>query len=92
MRRLIYGLLLVMVLSQFPQVSESFKEEEEGVNAACKKVETTYKTAVGVYNKAQSDYQKVQSSVHQLKADIDRGVKYAQDVKTNASKSYDEAK
>lgn len=72
MRRLFTWLFLVVMLSQFPQVSDQFQEEQEGVQAAYQKAERTVKAAETAYSKTKSDVAKVQESLTKMKNDIDK--------------------
>jgi peptidoglycan hydrolase CwlO-like protein len=72
MRRLFTWVFLVVMLSQFPQISDQFREEQEGVQAACRKAEKTIKAAETAYDKTQKDVAKVQESLTKMKKDVDK--------------------
>ncbi|MDI6716704.1 MAG: hypothetical protein QME63_07155 [Actinomycetota bacterium] len=91
MRRLLFGLVILIILGQIPQVSAQFKEEREGVNAAVKKVNAAYNTAINAYNKVQQDAKEIQTKLIKFKADVDAGLAYKDRVLDQASEYYGKA-
>ena len=86
MRKLFYGLILVVMLSQFPQVSAQFQEEKQGIDAAYGKVTKAIDFATTAYTTTRKDVGVIQGRLDRTKQDIDKGVTYAQKAGTEASK------
>lgn len=74
MRRLVSGLLLVLVLGQIPQVSASFQEEEQGIEAVYGKVVKAYEETVAVYNETRQEAEVIQGRLAKTKEDLDRNM------------------
>ncbi len=86
MRKLFYGLILIVMLSQFPQVSAQFQEEKQGMDAAYGKITKAVDFATTAYATTRKDVEVIQGRVDKTKQDIDKGVTYAQKASAEASK------
>jgi ribosomal protein S20 len=78
-----------MMLSQFPQVSKEFKEEQEGMQAAYLKAQKTVAAAETAYDTTKDNVVKVQKSLDRVKGDIDKGVAYTNKASSEVSKYYE---
>jgi len=88
MRRLLFGLILLVILSQIPQVSEHFKEEKQGFDAACEKATKAYGTASNIYNKTKEEAVIVQGSLNRTKEELNQEDDYTKQTGPEASKFY----
>lgn len=86
MRKLFYGLILIAILSQLPQVSAQFKEEKQGIDAAYGKVTKAYNFATTAYANTRKDVEVIQGGLDKTKQDIDKGTAYVRKASTEASK------
>jgi len=88
MRRLLTGIVLLVMLSQVPQVSEYFKEEKQGVDAAYEKATKVYSAASNIYDKTKEEIDSVQGSLDKTNEDLSQGDDYAEQAGIEASKFY----
>lgn len=88
MRRLLLGLALLVMLSQTPQVSEHFKEEEQGFNAAYEKATKAYGAASNIYDKTREEVGVIQGSLDKTKEDLNHGDGYTGQASDETSKFY----
>ncbi len=78
MRKLLIGLVALTIISQIPQASNQFKEEQQGLAAAYGKAVRIYNTASQTYDKTQSDVQVIKTRLDKTKEDIDKNMAYAE--------------
>ncbi len=78
MRKLLFGLIALTILSQIPQVSNQFKEEQQGLDAAYGKIARVYDTVSYAYDKTQSDVRVIKTRLDKTKQDIDKSAAYTE--------------
>lgn len=76
MRKLLFVLILVAILSQTPQISAQFKEEKEGMDAAFNKAVKAYDAVANTYDSARSDIEAIQGKLIEIKEGADQGINY----------------
>ncbi|MCL6473162.1 MAG: hypothetical protein K6T91_10220 [Firmicutes bacterium] len=78
MRRLLFGLVALMFLSHIPQVSDQFKEEQQGIDAAYQKVIGLYSAVSKTYDNTRKDVNAIQQRLAQTKEDVDKSLAYTE--------------
>ncbi|MBS3910203.1 MAG: hypothetical protein KGZ93_11395 [Actinobacteria bacterium] len=80
------AIIIIAVLSLFPQVSAEFKEEQQGVQAAYEKAVKAYDRVMSAYSKTKKDIEVIQTKVTETKEDIDKSAAFAKKAQAEASK------
>lgn len=88
MRRLLFGIIALMFLSHIPQVSDQFKEEQQGIDAAYQKAIGLYNTVSKTYDKTRKDVEAIQQRLERTKEDVDKSLAYTEKAGNKMSEAF----